>query len=175
MQQAHANTRVILDAWSRLADGDTETGPSVNAVSELTRQLFVLTEADDSDYPFHRAGSAVEALFGRDLLDHNFLTLWTETDRALCAAGMIAAREGDGPVLIHARGETLDGKVVELEFALAPLAAGPRKIRRYLGICQPLTPVEALGGRPVRRLQALAVIPPARPHAHPMVRLVEPA
>jgi hypothetical protein len=71
----------------------------------------------------------------------------------------------------HARGETLAGKRLDLEFALAPLLGGATATRRFLGLCQAITPEEILGGRPLRRLQVLAVFPPA-PVMRPAIRIV---
>jgi hypothetical protein len=76
-----------------------------------------------------------------------------------------------GPTLIHARGETLAGKRLDLEFALAPLLENDNGARRFLGLCQAITPEEALGGRPLRRLQVLAIFPPA-PVMRPAIRVV---
>jgi hypothetical protein len=61
---------------------------------------------------------------------------------------------------------------VELEVSLAPLTGSSGAGARFLGLCQTLAPEEVLGGRPLRRLQALAVYPPATPPKEPSIRLV---
>jgi len=73
--------------------------------------------------------------------------------------------------LIHARGETLAGKRIDLEFSLAPLMRDDGPAVRFLGLCQTMTPEEVLNGRPINRLQALAVYPPA-PDREAAIRLV---
>ena len=70
-----------------------------------------------------------------------------------------------------ARGETLAGKRLDLEFALAPLVHDDTGPLRFLGLCQAITPEEALGGRPLRRLQVLAIFPPA-PVMRPAIRII---
>lgn len=179
--KAHPYTQAVLDAWRRLTDGQlAEDGPTTDDYPGLVGNLFVLNHVGEGDYSFRRVGPAIESLFGRQLTEHNFLSLWTEPDRALAAAALGAARADRGPVLVRARGETLDGRRIELEFALAPLpasgpASGPApsdRGDRFLGLCQAMTPDTALGGRPLRRLQAVAIYPPAPEPDNPAIRLV---
>ena len=125
----------------------------------------------DRDYSFRRVGYALEQLFGRQLGEHTFLSIWSESDRRLVNAALIAAAVDRGPTLIRARGETLVGKRVDLEFALAPLFGRAGTATRFLGLCQTMTPEETLAGRPLRRLQALAIYPPA-PTLYPAMRIV---
>ena len=105
------------------------------------------------------------------LAEHDFLSIWNDIDRRLVAAGLSMAVKDRGPTVIHARGETLAGKHLDLEFALAPLLTDVDGPRRFLGLCQAITPEEILGGRPLRRLQVLAIFPPA-PVMRPAIRIV---
>jgi hypothetical protein len=168
----HPYTQAVLRAWTRMSEGaEPLSSPAVDAeYPGLVGGLFVLRRAAGGDYPFRRVGAGLEALFGRSLIDHNFLTLWSEADRELACGALDAARLSGGPSIIRARGETLHGRKLDLEFALAPLKdAGGSD--RFLGLAQALSGEEALGGRPIRRIQALAVFPPAREQAA-ILRLV---
>ncbi|MEQ1783612.1 MAG: PAS domain-containing protein [Hyphomonadaceae bacterium] len=168
----HPNTRVVLDAWKRLSDGSqANEGPATDDDASLVGSMFVLNHVSERDFAFRRAGASIERLFGRQLTDHNFLSIWSEADRHLVAAGLAVAVEDSGATLIHARGETLAGKRVDLEFSLAPLVREDRASVRFLGLCQTITPEEVLNGRPVSRLQALAIYPPA-PDREAAIRLV---
>jgi len=170
--RAHPNTQAVLDAWRRLSDGDlAEDGPTTEDYPGVVGRLFVLNHVADRDYSFRRVGYSLERLFGRQLTEHNFLSVWSEPDRHLVSAALGSATPERGPVLIRARGETLTGKSVELEFALAPLPGRNGAASRYLGVCQAMTSEDALGGRPLRRLQATAVYP-ASTEQHPAIRLV---
>jgi hypothetical protein len=170
--KAHPNTQAVLDAWRRLSDGvSANDGPTTDDYPGLVGRLFVLNHVADRDYSFSRAGIALERLFGRQLIDHNFLSIWSEPDRRLVAAALVSAAVDRGPTLIRARGETLTGKRVDLEFALAPLFGRPGASNRFLGLCQTMTPEESLAGRPLRRLQTLAIFPPA-PDMRPAIRIV---
>jgi hypothetical protein len=168
----HPNTRIVLDAWRRLADGGVnEPVSGDNDDPGLVSRLFVLSHVNDGDFPFQRVGYALERLFGRSLAEHNFLSLWNEPDRRLIQAALAAAATENGPSIVRARGETLTGRQVEIEVSLAPLS-GAKGSLRYLGLCQTLTPEDVLGGRPLRRLQAVAVYPPATPPGEPTIRIV---
>lgn len=170
--KAHPNTQAVLDAWRRLSDGVAATeGPTTDDYPGLVGRLFVLNHVADRDYSFRRVGYSLEQLFGRQLTEHNFLSIWGESDRRLVNAALVAAIADRGPTLIRARGETLTGKRVDLEFALAPLFGKPGASIRFLGLCQTMAPEDSLAGRPLRRLQVLAVFPPA-PSLQPSIRLV---
>jgi hypothetical protein len=170
--KAHPNTQAVLDAWRRLSEGQVnEDGPTTDDYPGLVGRLFVLNHIGDGDYSFRRVGYSLERLFGRVLAEHNFLSIWTEPDRQLVSAAFASAAADRGPALIRARGETLDGRRVDIEFVLAPLFARRNAPARFLGLCQTMSPEDALGGRPLRRLQAIAVYPPA-PDFHPAIRIV---
>jgi hypothetical protein len=171
--KAHPYTQAVLDAWRRLAEGQmSEDGPTTEDFPGLVGNLFVLNHVGAGDYSFHRVGHGVEKLFGRQLAEHNFLSLWNEPDRSLASAALASAQADNGPAIVRARGETLDGRRIELEFALAPIPSPTASRNRFLGICQSMTPDMALGGRPLRRLQAIAIYPPAPEPRTPMIRLV---
>lgn len=170
--KAHPNTQAVLAAWKRLSLGQVDgVGPQAGDYPGLIGRLFVLTHIDEADFSFRRAGFGLEKLFGRQLAEHNFLSLWTAADRQLVAAALASAAADKGPALVKARGESLDGRRVDLEFALAPLFT-ENAPTRFLGLCQLTTPPEALAGRPLRRLQVVAVYPPAPVSEAPAIRIV---
>lgn len=170
--KAHPNTQAMLDAWKRLSEGQIASdGPTTDDYPGLVNNLFVINHVAERDFAFRRVGPALDRLFGRQLTEHDFLSIWNETDRRLVAAGISMAVKDRGPTLIHARGETLAGKRLDLEFALAPLLREENTPRRFLGLCQAITPEEVIGGRPLRRLQVLAIFPPA-PDLRPAIRIV---
>jgi hypothetical protein len=168
----HPNTRVVLDAWKRLSDGvHAAEGPATDDDPGLVSSLFVLNHVGERDFAFRRCGGSLERLFGRQLLDHNFMSIWSEADRHLVAAGLAVAVQDNGATVIHARGETLAGRRIDLEFSLAPLVREASASVRFLGLCQAITAEEVLNGRPISRLQALAIYPPA-PTRAAAIRLV---
>ncbi len=171
--KAHPYTQAVLDAWRRLSDGHAGAdGPMADDFPGLVGNLFVLNHVGDRDYCFRRVGHDVERLFGRQLAEHNFLSLWSEPDRSLLAATLKSAVANRGPARIRAGGETLDGRRSEIEFALAPLSGQYDGPMRILGLCQSITPNHVLGGRPLRRLSVTALYPPPPEERHAAIRLV---
>lgn len=171
--KAHPYTQAVLDAWRRLSEGQIPAdGPRTEDFPGLVGNLFVLNRVSERDFSFRRVGYAIERLFGRQLAEHNFLSLWSEPDRSLVCAALGSARLDRGPARIRVRGETLDGRRIELEFALAPLVGPKNAPERFLGLCQSTTPDHILAGRPLRRLQVIAVYPPAPEPRRAAIRLV---
>ncbi len=170
---AHPYTQAVLDAWKRFIGGAPDDQEALtDDFPGLVGQLFVLHQVSDGDYSFRRVGKSLEQLFGRELSDHNFLSLWSDSDRQLVSGALQTAKADQGPVRVRARGESLDGRRIDLEIALAPLQSQTGKGVRFLGICQSLSGEERLAGRPVRRMQAYAVFPPAPMPAKPMIHVV---
>lgn len=170
-QPAHPNTHAVLDAWRRLVYGeDTGAGPAMMDYPDVLGRLFVLNRVTVADYSFRRVGATLERLFGRALTDHNFLSLFDPADRALVAATILNACEDGRPAILSARGETLNGAMVDLEFPLAPIVR-PGSVR-ILGLCQSTTPDQILKGRPIRRLRTTAIYPPGAAPLEPIIRLV---
>lgn len=171
--KAHPNTRAVIDAWRSLGSGKpTGSGGSTEDYPGLVGRLFVLHRLSEADFCFRRVGSAIDQIFGRVLVDHNFLSLWKQPDLSLVTSALEAARADRGPALVRARGETLDGKRIDLEFVLAPLLQDGEAPSRFLGLCQSLSTERALGGRPVRTLKVVSVYPPAPTKDYASVRLV---
>jgi len=171
--KAHPNTEAVLDAWRRLSSGlPAANEPMTDDYPGVIGRLFVINLVGKHDYCFRRAGQGLEAMFGRQLAEHNFLSLWVENDRGLVAACLETARLDRGAALIQARGQTLDGATVELEFALAPLTGAIGAPVRFLGLCQTTSSDAALASRPLHRLQAVALFPPA-PQMAPAIRIVQ--
>ncbi|MBI1361733.1 MAG: PAS domain-containing protein [Alphaproteobacteria bacterium] len=171
--KAHPYTKAVLDAWRRLAEGAAGVdGPMADDYPGLIGNLFVLNHVGEGDYCFRRVGSDVERLFGRQLGEHNFLSLWSEPDRSLLAAALKSAALNRGPARVRASGETLDGRRMDMEFALAPLSGHLDNTTRFLGLCQGISPIRALGGRPLRRLSVSAIYPPPPEPRRAAIRLV---
>ncbi len=173
----HPNTRVILDAWQRMqADppGHSVGGPRAQAHAHLLNRLFLIEQAELGSWRVCSAGAALAAIFGKELVNTDFLALWTGPDRVMLGAFLDAVRYEGAPGLIRGRGETLTGQRVEIELALLPLSAetarGPWP--RMLGLYQALGGEAALCGQPVFRHRLLMLMPPDRLRTGPKLRLV---
>ncbi|MFN7056260.1 PAS domain-containing protein [Hyphomonas sp.] len=176
-QSIHPNTRVLLDAWRRMqADpkGHGASGPRVAGNEELIERIFVLELMQDRTWLVRSAGSRLDALIGRRLVNHNFLDLWSGPDRTMTGAFLEAVRLDGGPGVVRGVGETLNGQRAEIEITLMPLDAGAAQAprTRMLGLYQPLGSEAALAGQPLFRHRVSMIVPPDTRRAGPKLRLV---
>lgn len=171
---AHPNTRAIIEAWKRLSRGETlqADGPTTDEYPDLVGRLFILQRAGHTDYSFRVAGAGLEDLFGRELAEHNFLTLWHAHDKPLVAASIDAALNARSPSLVQADGVSLDGRAVKVEVSFAPLDDVNAARPRVLGLYQTLSDEGKLSGRPVWRHFTTGIFPPTPRRELAQVRLV---
>ena len=84
--KAHPNTQAMLDAWQRLVDGENSSdGPTTDEYPGLVNNLFLLNHVAERDFAFRRVGATLDRLFGRQLAEHDFLSIWNDIDRRLVA------------------------------------------------------------------------------------------
>ena len=173
----HPNTKVLLDAWRRMntmaAQAQVET-PRVNEHPGLIDRLFVLEQKRDGAWLFRNAGGSVSGLLGRQLVDHDFLNLWTGPDRPMMSAFLEAVQLDGAPGVVRGRGETMTGQRVELELTLMPLAKQSERpdTARLLGLYQTLGGEPMLRGRPVWRHRISMLVPPDTRPPGPQLKLV---
>tara|TARA_B100000678_G_scaffold291623_1_gene309950 strand:+ start:8234 stop:8884 length:651 start_codon:yes stop_codon:yes gene_type:complete len=158
----HPHTRAILNAWRRLSSDEGAPGidPRVEDFPNLLGSLFVLKRTEDGIWLFANAGKDLNIHMGRELVDHDFLSLWRGRDLSLVSAQLDAVRFGSAPGILRGRGETLTGQKVELEIALAPLRSKSSGSDRILGLYQMLGGEGLLCGRPIWRHGISAIYPP---------------
>lgn len=158
----HPHTRAILNAWRRLSSSDETVGidPKIEDFPNLLGSLFVLKHTDDGIWLFSNVGKDLNKHMGRELLDHDFVSLWRGRDVSLMSAQLDAVRFGSAPGIVRARGETLHGQRVEIELALAPLRSASKGTDRILGLYQTLGGEGLLAGRPIWRHSVHALYPP---------------
>lgn len=173
----HPNTRVLLDAWRRMqADPKAHAlaGPDARDHESLIDRIFVVEQRDDQSWLVRTSGAVLNVLVGRNLVNHNYLDLWTGPDRAMMAAFMEAIRFDGAPGVVRGRGETLNGECVELEITLMPLSveSGRSPRPRMLGLYQTLASEPMLTSKPVFRHRISMLVPPDTRRSGPQLRLV---
>jgi hypothetical protein len=173
----HPNTRVLLDAWRRMQANPQShglTGPDAGEHASLIDRIFVVEQREDQSWLVRTSGTTLNALVGRNLVNHNYLDLWTGPDRAMMAAFLEAIRFDGAPGVIRGRGETLNGERVELEISLMPLSAEAGRSRRLrmLGLYQTLGGEDMLAGKPVFRHRVSMLVPPDTRRLGAQLRLV---
>ncbi len=169
----HPNTRAIADYWESLKEGEgtpARDDLSPSDLSSLLANVFILQKLDGEHAVFRLAGTNLCSLYQREFREHNFLGLWQGADRMHMAALLAAAAIAPGPAIALAGAETIDGRKIKAEIFLAPLAGADGEVDRYLGLFQPLSGEDALGGRPLIRQHLIALYPP-NAHAAPSRRM----
>ncbi len=171
--KAHAYSQALIDAWERFAaDAPGDGGPITDEFPGLVENLFVISCGAGDQYAFRNVGAGVERLFGRDLVEHDFLSLWTSSERPLVTAAARRAVMDNGPVVMSARAASLGGQSFDLEFTLAPIRNALGEVTRLLGLCQPLATRPEANTRPIGEMRLEAVYPPSPAPAKPHLRLV---
>ena len=113
-----------------------------NAIRHVLGDSFFLSADAAAHYPFRLAGTRMCALFGRELKNESFFTLWSKADQlAMRNLVNVVANEKVG-VIAQATGRTTDGAplIVNLELLLLPLLQRGPMDARVLGALVP-TPV----------------------------------
>ncbi len=133
----HKHSEMMLSYWAGLR-GTRGQAPKRDDVSprDFKRALpdvFLIERLDRHTYAFRLAGTRVCAIYGRELRDHNFVSLWPANDQNAVKAVMERALKTSTPALFVARAETLDRRTAETEILLMPLADETGQVTRLLG------------------------------------------
>lgn len=165
----HPDTRALLGHGRELAG---QGGPGRRRRAEhVLQRLFVFERTPDGRWPVRTCGAEVAERFGRDLCDTDFACFWLHPDQRLLAAFIDAIAAAQAPGIIRGVGETACGAHLGVELLITPLKVEPCFGERFLGMLQPLGGESFLEGRPLIRLRAGALHPPAA-KPPPTVRLV---
>ncbi|MEJ5019657.1 PAS domain-containing protein [Ochrobactrum vermis] len=151
----HRSTIAIFSEWQRLAR--TESGyfraPTREQIEprKLGRHLsdlFFLEAEERGDLSFRLAGTRICTLFGRELKNTRFLSLWSERDRAALRELSQNVSALEVPALVSHVGISMSGRSLGLEMFLAPLEAPNGQIN-LLGSVAVLDSVNWVGADPI--------------------------
>ena len=150
-----STTRELYDYWDRsrgdrLAPDRDDIEPG--AIRACLGNTFIVAFDPDGDHPFRLAGTAICALFGRELKGSRFLDLWSpdSRDAVIQLAGTIC--EETAGAVAGVTGTNADGETVVLEMMVLPLGCRDRTPERLLGSLAPTTTPYWLGTRPIETL-----------------------
>lgn len=152
-----ASSRELFGYWTarrgtRPAPERGEIEPS--ALRRALGDLFILEFDRRAGHPFRLAGTRVCALFGRELKNESFLTLWDEETRAQVAQLLAVVADEASGVVASASSRTAEGWAQDLELLILPLAHRGNTHMRMIGALAPLTAPFWLGAS---RLGALTL------------------
>lgn len=119
----HPSTSAYFAYWDGKRAGERAPDRSAiepGEVRELLGDIFVLSYDTNAGFPFRVAGTRVCALFGRDLKDRSFLSLFSgESRREIEEIAFIVAEETLG-ALAGVTAATSSGGRIHLELLLLP-------------------------------------------------------
>lgn len=174
---AHPSTIAMLEAWKRMdcagSEGLMPAGPGAVTGDEdaLVGRLFVLQKQAGTAWSFRTAGEQIAATLGRPVPGRDFLDLWTGSDREMVRSLIMAVAAQGAPGLVRAQAESLSGRAVRIEIALAPLPGVANGNTRLLGHYQDLQPETETAREPVWRHALIGIVPPERRAPRPRLRL----
>ncbi|NWH09650.1 MAG: PAS domain-containing protein [Alphaproteobacteria bacterium] len=146
----HRNTELLLGYWTKLkgerpipARADIDP----RAIKRILPDLFILDRHARNRMTFTLAGTRLCWLFGRELRELNFLSMWTGSSERQVRETLEAALTSLSPAVIYAIAETHDHRTLRTEILALPIADSRGGVTRLLGSFTPLDPVMALGER----------------------------
>jgi len=142
LSMKHSASRELFAHWNERRGaralperGDIEPA----AIRASLGDTFILGVEQGSELRFRLAGTRVCALFGRELKDESFATLWESGHQPAMRHLLGIVGEDEIAVVGGARGRTPEGFSCELELLLLPLRHRGRSGQRILGGLAPLS------------------------------------
>jgi hypothetical protein len=154
----HKTSVDIFNYWESIrgfADAPLRTQIDPAAVRHILSELFILEAApSDTDAPtFRLAGTKICSIFGRELRDESFSSLWAGSqpdDPVKIAAGVMAHAV---PALINATGYGSSGRHMAFEMVLMPMKSSSNAgCDRLLGCLTPALNATWFGAEPLEFL-----------------------
>lgn len=152
----HPSSRKLFAHWDlrRSAGGVPERSEiEPGAIGAALGDTFVLASDPTAGNIFRLAGSRACALFGRELRDAAFATIWDANDRAAIASLLASVGSERVAGVARAMTQTAERFELQLECLLLPLRHGGRTQQRMIGTLAPLAPPVWLGASPVAPLR----------------------
>ena len=167
------NTKQLFAYWNRLRGSRSapergEVEPS--DIREVLGDTFILEIAPQlRTISFRLAGTRLCAAYGKELKGFGFLGIWAEENNFDVAKAVANVYRDMQPAVLTYTAETDQGRGIEYEALLLPLAPAADGNSRILGIATPVRPPYWLGAEPLQtnRLRTMRLLdvktPPIAP------------
>jgi len=152
----HRASLDIFHYWDQLrgaADAPLRADISPASIRHILPDLFIL-EAGANEAPhFRLAGTSICSMFGRELREESFASLWAEDqrDEPVKISEQVMAQVV--PTMVNATGYSLDGRQMAFEMILLPLRSSPEVCDRLLGSLAPVETAVWLSADPLKCLE----------------------
>jgi hypothetical protein len=152
----HATSRELYSYWNRLRAGRraperSDLDPA--AVRTLLGDILILEFNTRERHVVRLAGTRVCTLLGRELKGQAFSDCFAQEDRQDLTAMLDHVAAAAQPAVSGIRGETVDGRSLNLEFLTLPLRHRGRTHARLLGALTALETPYWAGLTPLARLR----------------------
>lgn len=130
----------ILAYWDSLqGESPVPAAAAVDprALKSHLPDLFMIERLDRAVFAFRLAGTRMCQRFGRELRDHDFVRLFPSGQQGEVLAQLNRALQGGESLVLNAEASTLDGKTVDAQIVLMPLADAEGRVVRLLGALLP--------------------------------------
>lgn len=156
----HATSRILFAYWDGLRGeraapdrGEIEPG----AIRHVLADTFILSTEMSANPAFRLAGTRLCALFGGEMRDHTFATLWDETGRTEIRRLLEAVMDDAAGAVAGVVGTNAKGAEMDLEMLLLPLKHRGKTHARMLGALSPRIVPPWLGIEPLVSLRTISI------------------
>lgn len=152
----HATSRELYSYWNRLRAGRSAPERSdldPAAVRTLLGDILLLEFTNRERHTVRLAGTRICTLLGRELKGHALTECFATEDRPDLSAMLDFVAAAAQPSVSGVRGETADGRSLNLEFLALPLRHRGRTHARMLGALSALETPYWAGMAPLSRLR----------------------
>ena len=137
----HRSTLALFGYWNRRrgkrpAPLRREIEPA--DIQAILPNVFILEYTSGDRLAFRLAGTAICSLFGRELRNTPFESIWLSNEGGTALKQIGHARARGLPLAVRLQGESEEGRPVELELLLLPLAGTIGRIDGFLCTLNPL-------------------------------------
>ena len=171
----HQPTRDLYAYWNalrgeRAAPERRDVDPK--EVRGLLGDIFMLEAGSPAFYPFRQAGDRVTALFGKTLVNTNFLELWMDVERGQISSLCASVCDDTLPVVAGVTAAMSGQEWRSLELLLLPLRHHGKTHARILGTLSALPKENAAQapGRLSLSLESMRMLSISGPSQRPEVR-----
>ncbi len=126
----------LFNYWnSTRGDADAPLRSQIDpgAMRHILPKIFILEAGHDGDPRFRLAGTTICSLFGRELRDTAFSSLWTGRRAEEAADVAVDVMDRVAPALVDATGHPPSGRPSTFEVVLLPMRSSPDRCDRLLG------------------------------------------
>ncbi len=151
----HLSSQILFRHWDEQRNQRSLPERSDIDPARIRRALadtVIMSYDTASNHRFRLAGTRICALFGQELKEASFVSLWRKADRT-AIAHLISTMVDDSIGMVAAvTGRSHDQADIDLELLLLPLRHGGHTHLRLIGSIAPLAPPAWLGASPLTEL-----------------------